>query len=276
MSRSLSHYINSKLRIWLLVLMTTLASEIFSLTFTWLSMLIYGPTDLLISFAIAGTVPLLVAPPATYLVAHYAYQLYHAHQALFHLAHTDELTALANRRAFFTEGIQRLNKAQETKQPVGLILLDTNHFKQINDRLGHAVGDDALRFLAQILNANTAPTDLVARLGGDEFAILRAPATMTELTACATQIRQQLLQQPYLHQGSELWLSFSMGIADTTQASTLEGLLQASDVALYQQKAAYSIQPKTGEAKKAAPSKKRRNSEQHARPTKAQWLTLPS
>ncbi len=236
MKFSLGLHISSPVRVWGFVMVVTLIAITVSISATVLSLLIAGIYQNLIAYLIAISVPAISVPPVAYLIAHYAYRLSLAHQALFQLAHTDELTGLANRRHFFAQGSQQLDEDKAADQPTALMLLDADRFKQINDSAGHAAGDAALCFLAQTLRACIEPGDLVARLGGDEFAILRPAATKAEMTCLATQINHQLAQNAFFYNGVPMWLSVSIGIADTRQATSFEQLLRASDVALYQKK----------------------------------------
>ncbi len=88
------------------------------------------------------------------------------------LSHEDALTALANRRRWDAELVSAWASARESGSTVGVVLLDTDHFKLINDRYGHPLGDEALRQVARLLTEGVRSRDLIARLGGDEFASL--------------------------------------------------------------------------------------------------------
>ena len=236
MKFSLDLRINSPLRVWGFMTVVTLMAVGISLAATSISLTIVGITNTSMAYIIATAVPALTVPPIAYLIAHYAYRLYLAHQTLFYLAHTDELTGLANRRHFFAQGQDRLARALVTGESIGLMVLDADNFKQINDSAGHAAGDKALFFLAQTLKAYVEPNDLVARIGGDEFAIMRSAATTTEMTLLATHISRQLAQAVFFYNDRPFSLSVSIGIADTQQTTSFEQLLRASDLALYQKK----------------------------------------
>ncbi len=234
---------NSPRRVWGVVLLVTLMAVGISLAATLISLAIAGITNTRMAYLIAASVPAVTVPPIAYLLAHYAYRLSLAHRALFELAHTDELTGLSNRRHFFAQGSQRLAIAQATDQPMALMLLDADNFKQINDTAGHAAGDEALCFLAKTLKAYVGPDDLVARLGGDEFAVLCSAATTAEMALLATQISRQLAQEVFFYNERPMSLSVSIGIADTRQTRSFEQLLRASDIALYQKKLASDTRP---------------------------------
>lgn len=92
-------------------------------------------------------------------------------EMLADLSRTDSLTGLANRRVFYEEAETRLARVRRAGRPAALCFIDLNHFKEVNDRLGHQAGDEALREVAALLTQETRINDLVARLGGDEFAL---------------------------------------------------------------------------------------------------------
>jgi diguanylate cyclase (GGDEF)-like protein len=145
----------------------------------------------------------------------------------------DALTGLANRRAF-DEGIARLLSRASATHVVALVLLDLDHFKQVNDRYGHPVGDEALQLLAGLLRAECRPGDLPARLGGDEFAVVLAATS----TGAAPAFCQRLLArlghacvQRWPQQG--LRLTLSIGLAEASTPESCEQLMQRADAALY-------------------------------------------
>jgi diguanylate cyclase (GGDEF)-like protein len=154
------------------------------------------------------------------------------------LATTDPLTGLYNRRHFFTVAEAEFKKAQRYERLLSAIMLDIDHFKKINDTYGHAVGDQALIFLAQHLRACMRAVDVVARYGGEEFVIL-LPETPAETAyqQVAERIRVQLEQAVMpLPEGGDLKFTVSLGIADNARPApdaTFEHLLKMADEALY-------------------------------------------
>ncbi len=250
MNFSLGTHLNSPLRVWGVVTVVTLTAVLISLAATSITLAITGISHNPMAYLIATAVPAVTVPPVAYLLAHYAYRLYLAHQTLFYLAHTDELTGLANRRHFFAQGQARLANALITGESIGLMVLDADNFKQINDSAGHAAGDEALCFLAQTIKAYVEPNDLVARLGGDEFAVLRSAATTAEMALLATHISRQLAQAVFFYDEHPMSLSVSIGIADTRQATSFEQLLRASDIALYQKKLDSDTRPPQDDTRK--------------------------
>jgi diguanylate cyclase (GGDEF)-like protein len=161
-----------------------------------------------------------------------------AEQELAQMAATDPLTGVANRRTLDQTLRHEWFRAQRSGQPLSLLMIDADHFKTLNDRHGHQVGDEALRSLAGIIHANVhRPTDLVARYGGEEFSVILAETDSEGARQIAERIRAQVEQLPLLGDDQSP-MTVSIGISTWTTASeiSLEQLLFAADKALYQAK----------------------------------------
>ena len=166
---------------------------------------------------------------------------------------TDELTGLANRRALL-ERAQRVVTSATVERPAALLLLDLDGFKEINDSLGHAAGDDLLRQVGPRLRASLRSDDVLARLGGDEFAVLMPDAEADQARALADRLRELLLS-PFTVADVRLHVGVSIGVATApAPATTVEELLHCADVAMYSAKRAregvhvYVPDPVTGTA----------------------------
>ncbi|WP_067963728.1 putative bifunctional diguanylate cyclase/phosphodiesterase [Nocardiopsis trehalosi] len=151
-----------------------------------------------------------------------------------HQANHDELTGLANRKLLIVRTQEALADAEQRKQRVGLLLLDLDRFKEVNDTLGHPTGDRLLQTVARRLTHSVRPGDLVARLGGDEFAVLlpqvRDAASAREV---ATRLRVSLAE-PMRLDGMDFDIEASVGIAlYPNHAPDFELLMQRADVAMY-------------------------------------------
>ncbi|WP_163840580.1 CHASE2 domain-containing protein [Pseudoxanthomonas sacheonensis] len=157
-------------------------------------------------------------------------------------AQSDPLTGLANRIKFDEELEQELRSARRTGQPLSLLLLDVDHFKRLNDGLGHPAGDEVLRALSTILRGRARrPRDLVARLGGDEFAVLLPETTPQAAAAIATTIHVDLANLSS-RTGNHVPLppfTASIGIHTTqSEEETAAYVFELADNALYQAKQA--------------------------------------
>ena len=150
-----------------------------------------------------------------------------------YLASHDSLTGLTNRAQFIAELDRALARAQRGER-FALLYLDLDHFKRVNDTLGHLIGDDLLKGIADRLRSCVRETDVVARLGGDEFAVLQAPvAHPSDTAALATRI-SKLLNAPFEFGEHKAGVSVSIGISIAPQdTSERDQLLQFADLALY-------------------------------------------
>ncbi|HMO12428.1 MAG TPA: bifunctional diguanylate cyclase/phosphodiesterase, partial [Actinotalea sp.] len=148
------------------------------------------------------------------------------------LSLTDELTGLPNRRSV----LQATDHAIQHQGPVSLLLLDLDAFKDINDSLGHSIGDDVLISLGERMRDVAMPGHVVARLGGDEFAVIVPSEDELELFEIAQTIRG-VLRRPLRVEGIDLSLDASVGIAirEESDTSAVE-MLRRADVAMYEAK----------------------------------------
>jgi diguanylate cyclase (GGDEF)-like protein len=159
-----------------------------------------------------------------------------AHGTLQDVARRDGLTGLFNRRAFDELLVSELQRASRSAQPVSLLLVDVDHFKQFNDRYGHLAGDACLRAVARAIGETAnRPTDVAARYGGEEFAVL-LPSTDAE---GAIQVAERMREAVAL-QGSDSWQPVTISVGATTQwpgdAVDPAGLIDTADNALYEAK----------------------------------------
>lgn len=156
------------------------------------------------------------------------------YQRMALLAHTDELTGLPNRRAFVARLEDALARSGRRHKAIGVMFIDADRFKAINDTMGHLVGDDVLGAIAASLRQTARTQDLVARLGGDEFAMVVDDANRDELAATAQSIRERfaVAVAPI---GVEATISIGIAHSDDTSRHQL---LANADLALYRSKAA--------------------------------------
>jgi diguanylate cyclase (GGDEF)-like protein len=165
------------------------------------------------------------------------------------LAHSDLLTGLANRSRFLDEIERFLALLKSAKQPFSLMLLDLDRFKQVNDSLGHAAGDELLKQTAERLRSSVRAGDVVARLGGDEFAVIQGPPRDYEPNSDASSVMRESaialvermieqIREPYDIGGQKIIIGVSVGIAIAPyDGMGSEQLFQNADLALYKSKA---------------------------------------
>jgi diguanylate cyclase (GGDEF)-like protein len=149
----------------------------------------------------------------------------------------DEVTGLYNRRFFSLRLEEELSRYRRFNHPVSVVLLDLDGFKAVNDDLGHAVGDDTLRDVAQILMKHSRGINVVSRYGGDEFAILLVETSKAGARLYADRIRQVVSQYPFSH-GKPVTASFGVASLPDDEAGSAEDLFRAADEALYSAKRA--------------------------------------
>ncbi len=149
-------------------------------------------------------------------------------------AFTDHLTGLANRRRFEGQLEREVTRTQRYERPFCLLLLDIDHFKQVNDTYGHEAGDEAIRHLAKTLQAGTRGIDLAARIGGEEFAVILTETNFEVGVEVAERLRQAIRQEEIPTVGR---ITASFGVVEFPAcAQTGRDLQMAADAAMYEAK----------------------------------------
>jgi diguanylate cyclase (GGDEF)-like protein len=149
----------------------------------------------------------------------------------------DEVTGLYNRRFFSLRLEEEISRFRRFNHPVSVVVLDLDGFKSVNDEFGHAVGDETLRDVGQILMKHSRGINVVSRYGGDEFAVLLVETSKSGARLYADRIRQVVATFPYSH-GKRVTASFGVASLPDDEASTSEELFRAADGALYAAKRA--------------------------------------
>jgi diguanylate cyclase (GGDEF)-like protein len=155
------------------------------------------------------------------------------------MAERDALTGLANRRRLRAAGEEEHRRARRFGHPVAALMLDLDHFKQVNDRHGHAAGDDVLREVARRIQATVREIDVPARYGGEEFAVLLPETGLDTAREVAERIRLAVADAPIGTRQGPVAVTLSAGVAVLDpRGGGLGALLEAADRALYEAKAA--------------------------------------
>jgi diguanylate cyclase (GGDEF)-like protein len=175
-----------------------------------------------------------------WLASRNAHQLARVNRRVLELAQTDILTGLPN-RAFFLEQLHDVNSYERRdKGAFSILMLDLDRFKNVNDSLGHAAGDELLRQVARRLSSTLRSTDVLARLGGDEFAVIQAACDDQRRGSLDLAARiSKLIAEPFQLPGHRVEIGASIGIALAPEhGSAQEELLKKADLALYRSKSA--------------------------------------
>lgn len=158
-------------------------------------------------------------------------------EKLLHLAHYDMTTGLPNRVLFYDRLTQEIKKAQRAEQPIAVMLLDLDHFKEVNDTLGHDKGDLLLKEVAWRLNRCIREADTLARLGGDEFTLILSSIEDNGVIERLAEKILQRLSEPFKLDDEMVYISASIGITlYPDDAKTIDELLKNADQAMYEAK----------------------------------------
>jgi diguanylate cyclase len=161
------------------------------------------------------------------------------------LLHQDALTGALNRRGLAAAFERETARAERHGAALSVVALDLDHFKRLNDRHGHAAGDQAIVRVTEIAATALRPSDAFARIGGEEFALILAEAHLEEARLCALRLQAALAARPFEWNGARVALTFSAGVAQRRPGETLEQCLKRADAALYAAKRAGRNRVKT-------------------------------
>ena len=189
-------------------------------------------TSCLRSWAITATVVVVLAIPIARAVAKAHLELYRAKMHADQLGRTDQFTGLANRRALMEAAFAAGPAA------LALVVADIDGFKRVNDTHGHLAGDNVIRSVGQMMEAELGPLGCVARIGGEEFALLSVKFSVDSLTAALIAFRDRVEATPVLVGGAAIRVTVSAGVACRRDGETFDQVFSKADRALYMAKTA--------------------------------------
>jgi diguanylate cyclase (GGDEF)-like protein len=150
-------------------------------------------------------------------------------------AATDTLTGVLNRRGFLDAAGDLMGRRSRDKEPVSVLTFDLDHFKSINDRFGHHVGDAALRLFATVTRTTMRTSDIIGRWGGEEFVAL-VPGNLADASSAAERVRAAFERAAVAFEGHPIAATVSIGVACGSPNASIEALIARADVAMYRAK----------------------------------------
>lgn len=154
------------------------------------------------------------------------------------LVREDQLTGALNRRGMEDAFDKEIARADRMAAPFSIALLDIDHFKRLNDALGHQAGDQALVHLTKVVRQLLRPTDSLARYGGEEFLVLLPNSDLADAEKIMQRVQRELTKQYFLHNNQRVLITFSAGVAQRVSGEPQSGLLKRADAAMYKAKSA--------------------------------------
>ncbi len=156
------------------------------------------------------------------------------HEELFKLAKVDGLTNVFNRRHFNTSLENEVDRARRYERELSLLMIDIDHFKNVNDSLGHRAGDYILKQLAEIFVSSSRRVDYVCRYGGEEFAIILPEVDIMGAYKFAVKLKDAVATHRFAFEQHQLYITISIGVSDVMESDqSAEDLIEAADRRLY-------------------------------------------
>jgi diguanylate cyclase len=152
------------------------------------------------------------------------------------VAHEDYLTGTLNRRGMDEALLREFSRAERYNIALSIAMMDIDHFKKINDTMGHTTGDQALSHLAGVIKKTLRTTDVIARYGGEEFIIILPNTEQEESISIVTRAQRELTKNFFMHENKRVLITFSAGVAERAPGEEPNSVIPRADAALYQAK----------------------------------------
>ncbi|MDZ4212579.1 MAG: GGDEF domain-containing protein [Methylotenera sp.] len=149
------------------------------------------------------------------------------------VAHEDFLTGALNRRGMDDAIEREFSRADRHNSPLSLAMIDIDHFKKINDTMGHSTGDVALAHLAKVVKSVLRSTDVLARYGGEEFVILLPGSKQADAVNVIIGVQRDLTKNFFMHNSERVLITFSAGVSERLTGESIDAVLPRADAALY-------------------------------------------
>ena len=150
------------------------------------------------------------------------------------LATTDSLTGIFNRRHFIERSEKEISRAQRSRIPLSIAMIDIDHFKRINDTHGHTAGDLVIKELVSICKEALRPYDLLGRLGGEEFAVTMIECDLQKAFTVSERLRERIANHVVKTDGKDIGIKISVGVAELSRdMESFESIMKRADQALY-------------------------------------------
>jgi len=207
-----------------------------AVSITWYTTKEYEPHIHQKAMRTAMFIPLIIVPLCTAIVGFQGFLNHRRMLTIFQLAHTDEMTNLANRRAFMQEARALFEETDLDYQGLSMFIVDLDHFKKVNDAYGHEAGDEVLIHASEQIVKALPEYSMVARLGGEEFGVLLPYTDITEIHRYAEAIRHRVASKACAYLEHRIQVSASVGVGIAHPRDTVRSVMTRADDALYDAK----------------------------------------
>ena len=207
-----------------------------TVTATWFSTRNYEPWMHYKAVFTAFILPVLIVPVCIGIVGRQGLLNHRRMLEVTRLAHTDEMTGLANRRAFMLEATERLRNTDVELEGLAIFIVDLDHFKSVNDVYGHTAGDEVLIHAANQMVKAAPHGSIVCRLGGEEFAIMLGYNSVLDVHDRAEEIRHRIASKPCIVGEHTISITASVGAGIAHSRDTVSSVMTRADNALYEAK----------------------------------------